>query len=28
MSNSKDFFYIGGYIFLCIAAFFAGAFLI
>jgi len=28
MNNSKDIFYIGGYIFLCIAAFFAGAFLI
>jgi len=28
MSNSKDIFYIGGYIILCIAAFFAGAFLI
>jgi len=28
MNNSKDIFYIGGYIFLCIGAFFVGAFLI
>jgi len=28
MNNSKDIFYIGGYIFLCVGAFFAGAFLI